>query len=197
MIAQISGKIISKKPTQVLIDVNGIGYSIFISINTFDKLPEVNEKILLQTYLSVKEDSLTLFGFYTISEKEMFETLIGINGVGPKLAQGILSGITTQELKNAISQNNVSRLVAIPGVGKKTAERMIIELRDKIDKVSDSGDSSIDSKTISIRDDAVGALLGLGYNQKTAEKIIRNLLDENPTFTLEELIKESLRNLNK
>ncbi|PID60991.1 MAG: Holliday junction branch migration protein RuvA [Ignavibacteriae bacterium] len=195
MIGQITGKIISKKPTQVVIDVNGIGFLINISINTFDKLPEVNENILLQTYLSVKEDSLTLFGFFTISEKEMFEILIGINGVGPKLAQGILSGITTSELKNAISQNNVSRLIAIPGIGKKTAERMMIELRDKIDKISDS-ETTIDEKTFSIKDDAVNALVGLGYNQKTADSIIRKLLEQNSEYSLEDLIKESLRNLN-
>lgn len=196
MIGYITGKIISKKPTQSLIDVNGIGYLVNTSINTFEKLEEVNESTSLYTYLSVKEDSLTLYGFHSISEKELFEILISINGVGPKLAQGVLSGISAEEFKDAIAGNNISRLVAIPGVGKKTAERMMVELRDKIDKVSE-GDSTIDSKTFTIKDDAVAALIGLGYNQKTADKIIRTLLEKNPSLTLENLIKESLKTLNK
>lgn len=196
MIGYITGKIISKKPTQSLIDVNGLGYLVNTSINTFDKICDVGEQISLYTFLSVKEDSLTLYGFYTISEKELFEILISINGVGPKLAQGILSGISSAEFKDAISNSNVSRLVAIPGVGKKTAERMLIELRDKIDKVSES-DSKLNSESFTVKDDAVAALIGLGYNQKTADKIIRSLLEENPTLTIEDLIKESLKNLNK
>lgn len=196
MIGYITGKIISKKPTQSLIDVNGIGYLINTSINTFEKIGDNGEQISLHTYLSVKEDSLTLYGFYNISEKELFEILIKVSGVGPKLAQGILSGISSAEFKDAISNSNVSRLVAIPGVGKKTAERMMIELRDKIDKVSES-DSKLSSETFTVKDDAVAALIGLGYNQKTADKIIRSLLEENPTLTIEDLIKESLKNLNK
>lgn len=196
MIGYITGKIISKKPTQSLIDVNGIGYLVNTSINTFDKLSEEGETTSLHTYLAVKEDSLTLFGFYTLAEKELFEILISINGVGPKLAQGVLSGISADEFKDAIINNNISRLVAIPGVGKKTAERMMIELRDKIDNVSAS-DSNLSSGSYSVKDDAVAALLGLGYNQKTADKIITNILSSNQQISLEELIKESLRNLNK
>jgi len=195
MIGYLTGKIIFKKPTQILLDVNGVGYLLNISINTFDKISEVGENISLYTYLSVKEDSLTLFGFFTISEKEMFEVLIGINGVGPKLAQGVLSGISVNEFKDAISNGNISRLVAIPGVGRKTAERMTIELRDKVEKVSES-ESNLDSKAFSLKDDAVTALIGLGYNHKTAEKITRSVLDENPSITLEDLIKEALKNLN-
>ena len=196
MIGHISGKIISKKPTQSLIDVNGIGYLINTTINTFDKLPEIDESVSLHTYLSVKEDSLTLFGFYTVSEKELFQVLISINGVGPKLAQNILSGITAEEFKLAVAENNVGRLVAIPGVGKKTAERMLIELRDKIDKVSDVDSGDI-STAVTIKDDAVAALTALGYNLKTADRIVRDQIGKNPSITLEDLIKESLKNLNK
>lgn len=196
MIGYISGKIISKKPTQSLIDVNGIGYLINTTINTFEKIPEIGESVSLYTYLSVKEDSLTLFGFYTLSEKELFQVLISINGVGPKLAQNILSGITAEEFKLAVAENNVGRLVAIPGVGKKTAERMVIELRDKIDKVSDT-DQGETSTAITIKDDAVAALTALGYNYKTADRIIRDQIRESPAITLEDLIKESLKKLNK
>lgn len=195
MIGHISGKIISKKPTQSLLDVNGIGYIINTSINTFEKLPDVGESVSLHTYLAVKEDSLTLFGFYNISEKELFQALITINGVGPKLAQNILSGITAEEFKYAVAENNVSRLIAIPGVGKKTAERMLIELRDKIDKVSDT-DSGDTSAGFTVKDDAVAALTALGYNLKTADKIVRDQIGKNPSITLEDLIKESLKSFN-
>jgi Holliday junction DNA helicase RuvA len=146
--------------------------------------------------LSVKEDSLTLFGFYTFAEKELFRILIGVNGVGPKLAQNILSGITTSEFKNAVLNSNVSRLIAVPGVGKKTAERMMIELRDKITDISDS-EGGLDSQAYTVKEDAVAALVGLGYNHKTADNLIRELLGQNPSFTLEDLIKESLKNLSK
>ena len=196
MIGQIKGKIVNKKPTQSLIDVNGIGYIVNTSINTFEKIPDLGEMVSLFTYLSVREDSLTLFGFFTLSEKEIFEILIGVNGVGPKLAQNILSGITSNEFKEAVMSNNISRLIAIPGVGRKTAERMIIELRDKIIKVTESG-SKEKSETYSIREDAVAAMVGLGYNYKTADKLVRDLLVQNPSLSLEDLIKESLKNLTK
>ncbi len=196
MIGYLTGKIISKRPTQLLLDVNGVGYLLLISINTFDKIPEIGETISLYTYLSVKEDSLTLFGFFTLPEKEMFEILISVNGIGPKLAQSILSGITVNEFKDAIATGNISRLVAIPGIGRKTAERMTIELRDKVERVSES-ESTMDSKIYSLKDDAITALIGLGYNQKTADKITRDILENNPSISLEDLIKEALKNLSK
>jgi len=196
MIGHLTGKVLTKKPTQVLLDVNGVGYEINISINTFDKISAVGEQISLHTYLSVREDALVLFGFHTFTEKELFEILIGVNGIGPKLALGILSGISADEFKDAISNGNVSRLVLIPGIGKKTAERMVIELRDKIDKVT-STESNLTQTTFTVKDDAVAALIGLGYNQKTADRITRSLLEDNPKLSIEELIRESLKNLNK
>ncbi len=196
MIGYLTGKIISKKPTQVLLDVNGVGYIVNISVNTFDKLTEENSTTSLYTYLSVREDALTLYGFYTSSEKELFEILISVNGVGPKLALGILSGINVDEFKNAVTNNNISRLVAIPGIGKKTAERMIVELRDKINKVIVESSSGLSGTTFTIKDDAVAALIGLGYNQKTAELTTRKLLEQNPSLSIEDLIKESLKKLN-
>ena len=196
MIGHLTGKVLTKKPTQVLLDVNGVGYEINISINTFDKISAVGEQISLHTYLSVREDALVLFGFHTFTEKELFEILIGVNGIGPKLALGILSGISADEFKDAVSNGNVSRLVLIPGIGKKTAERMVIELRDKIDKVT-STESNLTQTTFTVKDDAVAALIGLGYNQKTADRITRSLLEDNPKLSIEELIRESLKNLNK
>lgn len=196
MIGYLTGKIISKKPTQILLDVNDVGFLVNISLNTFEKISETEDKISLYTYLAVKEDSLTLYGFYSISEKELFEALISMNGVGPKLAQNILSGISVEELKNAILSKNLSRLVSIPGIGRKTAERMLIELREKMEKVTDQiYEKGILSFTT--KDDAVAALTGLGYNQKIADKIVRDLISQNPQISLEDLIKDSLKGLSK
>ncbi|MBK7104748.1 MAG: Holliday junction branch migration protein RuvA [Ignavibacteriae bacterium] len=196
MIGYLTGKIISRKPTQILLDVNNVGYLVNISLNTFEKISETEEKVSLFTYLAVKEDSLTLYGFYSISEKELFEALISINGIGPKLAQNILSGISVDEFKDAIISKNLARLVSIPGIGRKTAERMLIELREKIEKVSDQNIEK-NNFNFTVKDDAIAALVGLGYNQKVAEKIIRDVISQNPQITLENLIKESLKNLSK
>lgn len=194
MIGFIKGKIIDKKPTKVLVDVNGIGYLINISINTFEKINDANE-VSLFTHLNVKEDALELFGFYSIAEKEMFELLISVSGIGPKSAQSILSGIQIDDLKEALKSSNISRLISIPGIGKKTAERLLVELRDKVDNVASDNESKIFKS--SIKNDAVAALVNLGYNQKSAEKIVISILDKKPDSTIEDLIRESLNTLNK
>ncbi|MCF8243279.1 MAG: Holliday junction branch migration protein RuvA [Melioribacteraceae bacterium] len=196
MIGFLTGKIISKKPTKILLDVNGVGYLINISINTFDKLSDERETISLYTYLSVKEDALDLYGFFTAAEKEMFELLISISGIGPKLAQSILSGIQIDELRQAISEENVSRVIAVPGIGRKTAERLMIELRDKVEKLSETFESQ-PGVSFGVRSDAVAALANLGYNQKAADKAVRNVLQLNPSASIEELIKEALGELNR
>ena len=197
MIGFLTGKIISKKPTQIMLDVNGVGYLINITITTFESLPDSSEEVVsLHTYLSVREDALILFGFSTLAEKEMFELLIGVNGVGPKSAQSILSGIQIEELHTALRDNDLSRLIAIPGIGRKSGERLIIELRDKIEKLSDSFETSTEP-SFTIRKDAILALTQLGYNQKIAENAIRNILDSEPDSTLEMLLKDSLALLNK
>jgi Holliday junction DNA helicase RuvA len=196
MIGYLTGNIISKKPTQVLLDVNGVGYVINISINTFEKIPETGKKVSLHTYLAVREDSLTLFGFSSEPEKQMFELLIGVNGIGPKLAQSVLSGIQIEELKDALKTGNLLRLVAVPGIGRKTAERMLLDLREKVDNIAttEEFESSVPFK---IKDDAVAALTTLGYNQKMAERVIRDILLTTPTIKLEELIRQALSQLNK
>ncbi len=196
MIAKLRGKIIDKKPTEIVIDVNGVGYQVFISFNTFEDIPELNANTELFTYLSVRENSLTLFGFSTMSEKIVFEKLISVSGVGPKLAQSILSGIQTNELVDAIAAGDKSRLVAIPGVGRKTAERLVIELKDKMDSV-DTETGYVHEGVSLIKNDAVNALIALGYNKKTAELTVRKILDLQPDISLEELIKTSLGNLTK
>ena len=197
MIGFLTGKIIIKKPTQVLLDVDGVGYIVSISINTFDKLPDENEAASVFTYLNVKEDSLDLFGFNTMAEKEMFEMLISVNGVGPKSALSFLSGIQLEELKEAISTGNLGRITAVPGIGRKTGERLLIELRDKVDSIAEQVSSGSGTVNFNIRTDAVAALVSLGYNPKQAEKAAKIIMDSNPSVTIEELIKLSLGMLNK
>jgi Holliday junction DNA helicase RuvA len=197
MIGYLTGKIISKKPTQIMLDVNGVGYLINITITTFESLPDNSEEVVsLHTYLNVREDALILFGFSTLAEKEMFELLIGVNGVGPKSAQSILSGIQIDDLQSALRNNDLSRLVAIPGIGRKSGERLIIELRDKVEKFSDTFEASTEPN-FTIRKDAILALTQLGYNQKIAEKTVRGILDSDSDLTLENLLKDSLALLNK
>ena len=192
MIGFLTGKLISSKPTQIILDVNGVGYLVNISISTFEKISE-KESVSLFIHTSVKEDSITLFGFYTQSEKEMFELLISISGIGPKVSLGILSGIAVDDLKDAIANGNVSRLIAIPGIGRKTAERVVLELRSKVDSIK--ADGSI--KITSAKDEAISALATLGYQRQIAEKVVRDLLSENANYSLEELIRKALAGLNK
>lgn len=193
MIGHLTGKIISSKPTKLILDVNGVGYIVNISINTFEKISG-KENASLFVYTSVKEDSISLFGFYSEAEKEMFELLISVNGIGPKLALSLLSGIQTDDLKNAIQTSNISRIIAIPGIGRKTAERLVLELKTKVDQVREEGTTVIPQ---SVKNEAVSALTTLGYNPKNAENLIRNILQNNPELSLEELIKKALGELNK
>lgn len=197
MIGYLTGKIISKKPTKILLDVNGVGYLVHISISTFEKLPELNESTSLYIYTSVKEDAIDLYGFSTPAEKEMFELLISVSGIGPKLAQSLLSGIQVDELKYAIDEGNLSRIIAVPGIGRKTAERLLVELRDKMDKLSEKFELAETGAPLSVRSDAIAALVNLGYNLKTAEKVVRNVMNTKTSATIEDVIKEALAELNK
>ncbi len=192
MIGFLKGKIISSKPTKIILDVNGVGYLINISINTFEKIND-KENVSLFIYTSVKEDSITLFGFFSESEKEMFELLISVNGIGPKLALNILSGIRVDELKDSIQNGEVSRIIAVPGIGRKTAERLALELRTRVDHIIEEGGVEIPFR---IKNESVAALTTLGYNQKIAEKAVRDVLAEEADISIEELIKKALGRLN-
>ena len=193
MIGFLSGKIISAKPTKILLDVNGVGYSVSISINTFESISD-KQTVSLYIHTNVKEDSITLFGFYTEAEKSMFELLISVNGIGPKLAISTLSGIRVDDLKNAIQSGDVSRIIAVPGIGRKTAERLVLELKNKVDQIVEEGGKEI---PFSIKNEAVSALTTLGYNFKVADNVVRNILSENGSISLEELIKKALGSLNR
>lgn len=193
MIGFLTGKIISSKPTKVMLDVNGVGYIVGISITTFEKISG-KETASLFIHTSVKEDSISLFGFYSESEKEMFELLISVSGIGPKIALSLLSGIQTDDLKNAIQSSDISRIIAVPGIGRKTAERLVLELKTKVDQVKEEGVLAI---PLSVKSEAVSALSTLGYNSKIAENIVRNILQNQPALSLEELIKKALSELNR
>lgn len=193
MIGHLKGQIISSKPTQIILDVNGVGYKVGISINTFEKIVDKNE-VSLFIHTQVKEDSISLYGFFTESEKEMFELLISISGIGPKIALGLLSGISVDSLKEAIEEGNVTRITAVPGIGRKTAERLVLELRSKVENISEGEFKDLPP---SIKNEAISALSTLGYNIKVAEKVVRELLVENSGYALEDLIKKALANLNK
>jgi len=195
MIGYLTGKIVLKKPTKIILDVNGVGYLVNISISTFEKLPENSNEVSLFTYLNVKEDSLDLYGFWTIDEKEMFELLISVSGIGPKIAQSILSSIQIEELKEAIRFGNLPRLTSIPGIGRKTAERVLLELKDKVDSFAEIDLSKVAG--FSVKNDAVLALTNLGYNQKTSANIIRQITEAKPGISIEDLIKEALSKLNQ
>lgn len=193
MIGFLTGKIISSKPTKVLLDVNGVGYNIAISINTFEKI-NGKETVSLFIHTSVKEDSISLFGFYSEAEKEMFELLISVSGIGPKIALSLLSGIQTDDLRNAILSSDVSRITAVPGIGRKTAERLVLELRTKVDQIAEEEVTT--AIPLSIKNEAVAALSTLGYNLKVADTVVRKILQAQPALSIEELIKKALGELN-
>jgi len=192
VIGYLTGKIISAKPTQLLLDVNGVGYTVSISINTFEKISG-KERASLHIYTNVKEDSISLFGFFTEAEKEMFEILISVSGVGPKSALGLLSGISVENLKYAIIEENVTRIVAVPGIGRKTAERIILDLKSKVGGIEERDVAAHPSR----KQEAISALTTLGYNIKFAENAVIKILSAESDCGLEDLIKKSLFELNR
>jgi Holliday junction DNA helicase RuvA len=197
MIASLHGTITKKTPTELQIDVHGVGYLVSIPVSTYQHLPEVGTEATVLTHLHVREDAQQLFGFATESERSMFRLLISVSGIGPKIALGILSGVGVTELKDHLLRADTTSLTTIPGVGRKTAERLIVELRDKLGK-----DESITTSTLPIGDSAsqvrtetLLALVALGLPRPTAEKAIRVALQGAQTsdITVEELIKRALR----
>ena len=200
MYSYLQGKLVSKSPTEVVLDVNGVGYFLNISLSTYEKLDSSSSQIKIFTYLHVREDALQLFGFATEAERDMFKMLISVSGIGPKIAQGILSGINTEELRTAFQTGNIATLTSIPGIGRKTAERLVLELRDKLGKIDiEISTLPTSSQQLKIRNDALNALLSLGYNRTTAERAIRQVLKDtdNKELTLEVLIKQALHHTSK
>mgnify|MGYP001277352710 CR=1 FL=1 len=197
MIAYISGKLVEKKASEVVIDVNGIGYLCFISTNSYHNLPDNGHNIKLSTYLHVTENSQSLFGFYDNDELEAFKLLINVSGIGPKSAISLLSSINAQDLKDRIINGDVEMLTTISGIGPKTAQRMIIELKDKFIKtdLTDELISNPDNNDKNVKD-GVLALTSLGISKWVAKKTIYDIYKKDKNISLENLIKESIAKLN-
>ena len=192
MITQINGRLIEKSPTELVVDCNGIGYSINITLNTFSKIGN-DENIKLYTHLIVKEDSHTLFGFLSKSERSLFKLLISVSGVGASTARTMLSSMTTGEIISSINTEDVNSVQSIKGIGSKTAQRIILELKDKIHS-QEIDDSKIHLNTKDA-DEAITALEVLGYSRKHTIKIINKIKAENPSISVESLIKKALNKL--
>jgi Holliday junction DNA helicase RuvA len=173
MIAHLRGKLISKHPNQAIVEAGGVGYDVVISVPTFSELPGLNAEVSLFIHTHVREDALALFGFLRAQEKQLFEKLLSVSGIGPKLAITILSGMQAEAMVAAIKGNNVASLTRIPGIGKKTAERMILELRDKLDTFSVSAE--ITAAATPVEEDVISALVNLGYQRPMAEKALAKL----------------------
>ena len=198
MIAYLKGKLIHKSPISVIVDVQGVGYEAFIPLSTYYELPEIGATVAFKIHAHIREDAFKLFGFLTEEEKKVFETLITVNKVGPKMALTILSGLSVSALLAAVSNNDTDRLNSIPGVGRKTAERLILELKDKLENVqAEAGIASTPSSSNGMMEDALSALMNLGYKKPQAENALKTAsASSGESATLEQLIKESLKVLS-
>jgi len=177
MIAHLSGRLASKTPENIIVDVGGVGYEVHVPLSTFYILPDENQGVSLLVYTDVKEDSIRLFGFLTAKEKELFVKLITVSGIGPKLALNILSGIESDDLALAVNSGNIERICAIPGVGKKMAGRLILELKDKLkvdEQATDTAKDLIENKEM-LFDDVVSALTNLGYKKNIVENNLSSI----------------------
>ena len=196
MIGSLNGLIISKKPSEVLLEINGIGYEVYIPLSTSFKLPSVDQTVQLLTHLIVREDQHTLYGFITEDERKLFRALIKISGVGAKLALTILSGINVEGFIRSVQMQDVDTLVHLPGIGKKTAERLLVEMKDKVGQMGDiAQNDAVESKDLRIIKEAHNALTSLGYKSVEARKILDGI-DSNG-LTVEALLKQALQSLNK
>ncbi len=204
MIAHIKGQLMQKQPNSVIVDVGGVGYELIVPVSTFYDLGEIGAEVSLRVYTYVREEALQLYGFRTDREKKLFLLLTSVSGIGPKLAITILSGMSADELIPAIRTNDLPRLVAIPGVGKKTAERLVVELRDKLSPLSSAeleaqfqAGSLAASAPDAQRDDIISALVNLGWPRPAAEKAVLTTIRETPDAKFEALLRQSMRRLAK
>jgi Holliday junction DNA helicase RuvA len=199
MIARISGILIQKSVTHCVVDVHGTGYHIIVPLSTFYELPKEDQPVVLHVHTHVREDAISLYGFHTREEREVFQMMISVSGIGPKLAVNILSGIAAGELVRAVKEEDLKRLTGIPGVGKKTAERMILELKDKAAKLArdDVTVCTVAVKTgDQVKEDALSALVNLGYKRSAVKDAIDRIMRKTPeTPSLDQLLKQALRTL--
>lgn len=193
MIAHIQGKLVEKTPTEVVIDCNGVGYQINISLHTFSLLPNT-DYIKLFTFLQIKEEAHTLFGFVEKAERELFKLLLSVSGVGASTARTMLSSITPPQIIQAIASGDVGTVQSIKGIGAKTAQRIILDLKDKVLKIYNLEEVSV-SQSNTNKDEALSALEVLGFARKSAEKVVDKIAKENPDASVETIIKQALKNL--
>src|ERR1041385_8859677 len=195
MIAHLRGKLISRRPNQAVIETAGVGYDVSISVPTFSELPGAGAEVSLHIHTHVREDQIALYGFLRTEEKQLFEKLITVSGIGPKLAITILSGMAADEMTGAIRGNDVARLTRIPGIGKKTAERMVLELRDKLPK----GEAEVAAAPVMnpVEEDVLSALVNLGYQRPMAEKALMVAAKNGANKSFEVMFRETLTVLSK
>jgi Holliday junction DNA helicase RuvA len=198
MIGFLRGRVLEKQPNRVLVDVNGVGYEVFIPLSTFYEVGDEGAEVALRIHTHVREDALQLFGFLTVLERQMFERLITVSGIGPKLAIAVLSGLETRDLLAAVQRADIARLTTIPGVGKKTAERIVLELKDRLTQLAAPPPTDVKPITAEsdrVRDDLLSALQNLGYHRPDAERAADAVLREAPDRSLESALKDALRHL--
>ena len=193
MIAHLRGRVLEKHPTRVIVETAGVGYELHVPLSSFSAIGEPGTDVALRVHTHVREDAIQLFGFATSLELSLFDRLIAVNGIGPRLALSLLSGIEPSDLVQAVATNDIARLVSIPGVGKKTAERIVLELKDKLGGVLSSGATTADST----RADLVSALVNLGYHRPAAEKAVDQALKSIPVGGFEQALRSALRTLTR
>jgi len=193
MIAHLQGKLVEKNPTEVIIDCNGVGYHVNISLHTYSLLPN-SEAIKLFTYLQIKEDSHTLFGFVEKSEREIFKMLLSVSGIGASIARTMLSSLEPKQIIQAIASGDLVTIQSIKGIGSKTAQRVLLDLKDKVLKLYDLDEVSMIQNNTN-KDEALSALEVLGFVRKSSERVVEKIVKENPEATVESIIKLALKNL--
>lgn len=196
MIAHLRGKLLAKHPNQAIVEAGGVGYDVTITVPTFSDLPGVGGEVALYIHTHVREDALALYGFLRSAEKQLFEKLITVSGIGPKLAITILSGMAADEMVGAIRGNDSARLTRIPGIGKKTAERMVLELRDKLPTQS-AGEIAAKPAISAVEEDVLSALVNLGYQRPAAEKALAAVSKNGKSESFEVMFREALGALSK
>jgi len=200
LIAYLEGRLVEKNPTQLILDVQGVGYYVNIPISTYERIGEPGSKVKIITYQYVREDCLQLYGFFTPEEKWLFETLISVNGVGPKMGLGILSFISVEDFHQAIMEEEIDFLINVPGIGRKTAQRLVLELKEKLGKLDLRKELKIKTKDqaeVQIVQEAILALISLGYNRYQAKRAIEKVKEGSKgKLSVEELIKGALRQVN-
>ena len=196
MIAHLRGKLLAKHPNQAIVETAGVGYDVAISVPTFSDLPDAGAEVALHIHTHVREDVIALYGFLRPSEKLLFEKLIAVSGIGPKLAITILSGMPADEMVAAIRGNDVARLTRIPGIGKKTAERMVLELRDKLPEVTAAQAPALPAIN-AVEEDVLSALVNLGYQRAVAEKALAAAAKNSKAASFDSLFREALAALSK